>query len=466
MEETEIVKDGEKSKGVICQVNISEVSDIIVHCNVVVRGGESTSNYIIHLLSAHGITKENFQNKLNNQFKDTSKTITKMFENHQPHTSQKQEQLEKALVFFIINDLQPLNILKSESFKNFIKLLDPRFTIPQSKKVKSWISNAYTNSLNKLNHDLSVAKYISCTTDLWTARNKQGYLGITCAWVDPDFNLNEKLLALKYIPSHTSLAISQKLIDIFSEFDINDKIISITTENGRNMVSAFKFLPNIARYGCSAHTIQLVIGKSLIPCQVFLARSKSAIGDVPTRWNSSYLAWERIYNLKDAIYTALNTILRNKKDSQSKKDYNRLKKIMLQEEEWDFMLEMIGVLGPFYEFTQILGASDYVTINLVYPLINTLKEECKNTTNNVYDYEVDFESTDDVFDVVYEEEGEENDDVGKIGKRKMKINQPQDMFGLTGAIKSLLYKYLNYYWKPPTAEELKYCKVTGNIQMM
>ncbi|CAJ0629762.1 15007_t:CDS:2 [Entrophospora sp. SA101] len=77
---------------------------------------------------------------------------------------------------------------------------------------------------------------------------------------------------------------------------------------------------------------------------------------------------------------------------------------MLQEEEWDFMLEMIGVLGPFYEFTQILGASDYVTINLVYPLINTLKEECKNTTNNVYDYEVDFESTDDVFDVVYEEE--------------------------------------------------------------
>nr|CAG8678960.1 13713_t:CDS:2 [Entrophospora candida] len=83
------------------------------------------------------------------------------------------------------------------------------------------------------------------------------------------------------------------------------------------------------------------------------------------------------------------------------------------------MLEMIGVLGPFYEFTQILGASDYVTISLVYPLINTLKEECKNTTNNVYDYEVDFESTDDVFDdvdVVYEEEDEENDNVGKIAE--------------------------------------------------
>ncbi|CAJ0848052.1 4976_t:CDS:2 [Entrophospora sp. SA101] len=32
MEETEI---GEKSKGDIFQVNVSEVSDIIVHCNVV-----------------------------------------------------------------------------------------------------------------------------------------------------------------------------------------------------------------------------------------------------------------------------------------------------------------------------------------------------------------------------------------------------------------------------------------------
>ncbi|CAJ0829441.1 7808_t:CDS:2 [Entrophospora sp. SA101] len=42
-------KDGEKSKGVICQVNVSEVFDIIVPCNVVVCGSESTSNYITHL---------------------------------------------------------------------------------------------------------------------------------------------------------------------------------------------------------------------------------------------------------------------------------------------------------------------------------------------------------------------------------------------------------------------------------
>ena len=83
-----------------------------------------------------------------------------------------------------------------------------------------------------------------------------------------------------------------------------------------------------------------------------------------------------------------------------------------------------------------------------------MKEKCKNTADNVYDCEVDFESTDDVFD---DDDVKENDNVGKIGKRKMKINQPQDMFDLTDTIKSLLYKYLNYYWKPPKAEELLVC---------
>nr|CAG8522374.1 9317_t:CDS:2 [Entrophospora candida] len=42
MEETEI---GEKSKGDIFQVNVSEVSDIIVHCNVVIVFLKNIGNF-------------------------------------------------------------------------------------------------------------------------------------------------------------------------------------------------------------------------------------------------------------------------------------------------------------------------------------------------------------------------------------------------------------------------------------
>ncbi|CAJ0925823.1 7692_t:CDS:2 [Entrophospora sp. SA101] len=197
---------------------------------------------------------------------------------------------------------------------------------------------------------------------------------------------------------------------------------------------------NINRTSCGAHTLQLVIGKSLVVCDVFLARAKRlinfflspkqtellenaqkevaanddddiaktnnkylhAIGDVPTRWNSSFLAWERIYLLKDAIYAALDILSKNRKNNlQIRKDYNRLNKILLEEDEWDFMLEMINILGPFYKSTLMLGASNYVTISLMYPVIEALKEKFKVETNyNEYCDEPILESSETVFDEI------------------------------------------------------------------
>jgi hypothetical protein len=161
-----------------------------------------------------------------------------MFQN--PHPPHIQKKLEKALVLFIIKDLQPLNILKSSSFIKFINLLDSRFVIPQSKAVKTLIHSSYTHSFNLLVEQVSKAKYVSCTTDLWTAKNRQGYLGVTCTWIDNDFNFHEILLTLSHLPSpHTAIAISQKLIDIFKLWKLDKKVISITTDNGKNMVKAF-----------------------------------------------------------------------------------------------------------------------------------------------------------------------------------------------------------------------------------
>ncbi|CAJ0843383.1 17335_t:CDS:2 [Entrophospora sp. SA101] len=144
-----------------------------------------------------------------------------------------------------------------------------------------------------------------------------------------------------YLPStHTSPLIAQALNDIIISWRIDKKVMSITTDNGPNMVAAFKIAKTNDKY-------------------------LHAIGDVPTRWSN----------------------------------YNRLNKILLEEDEWDFMLEMINILGPFYKSTLILGASNYVTISLMYPVVEALKEKFKVETNyDEYCDEPILESSETVFD--------------------------------------------------------------------
>ncbi len=49
------------------------------------------------------------------------------------------------------------------------------------------------------------------------------------------------------------------------------------TDNGSNMVKAISYFNNITRIPCTAHTIQLVIGKGLAPVLVFVAQAKRLI---------------------------------------------------------------------------------------------------------------------------------------------------------------------------------------------
>ena len=50
-----------------------------------------------------------------------------------------------------------------------------------------------------------------------------------------------------------------------------------------------------------------------------------------------------------------------KTDSDSKKDYKRLKQIILEEDEWDVIKDLISVLNPFAKVTNLLGGSKYCT---------------------------------------------------------------------------------------------------------
>ncbi|CAG8766064.1 13196_t:CDS:1, partial [Cetraspora pellucida] len=94
-------------------------------CNkIIVTGGGSTENFWDHLGAIYRITKDN-----NTKFtKSNQQNIKYTFQNPMQQKLQNQ-----ALVEFIIEDDQPLNILESKKFQIFIASLDPNYKLPTNK---------------------------------------------------------------------------------------------------------------------------------------------------------------------------------------------------------------------------------------------------------------------------------------------------------------------------------------------
>ena len=56
---------------------------------------------------------------------------------------------------------------------------------------------------------------VSLTTDLWTGRNRKGFIGITCSYVDSNFILKKVTLTIQYVRySHTAINIAECIKNI------------------------------------------------------------------------------------------------------------------------------------------------------------------------------------------------------------------------------------------------------------
>ena len=187
----------------------------------------------------------------------------------------------RLLVIFIIKFVQPLNILQNDAFRDFVHGCEPGFRIPCEKTVKNLIHEAYVWSSDQLMNLLNnTVTSVHLTTDLWTARSKHGYLGVTVTWLSSDFTFYEVLLACNHLEyPHTGEAVSNELNQIINKWYLKNTIFTISTDNGSNMVKAINILsnslPTVKRNPCAVHTLQLSVKEGLKYCKDIHRRIKS-----------------------------------------------------------------------------------------------------------------------------------------------------------------------------------------------
>ena len=177
------------------------------------------------------------------------------------------------------------------------------------------------------------------------------------------------------------------------EWEITDKVVMMTTDNGQNIRDTITEELELSHLGCIGHTLQLSIGKALQISIVshILGRVRKLVEhfhkstlatncllekqvrlDLPqhvlvmeckTCWSSTYHMLEHVQEEQAAICA----VLAENKDRS-------IRSLLPENEEWGIIKDLCGILKPFCDGTMIMSGSRYPTFSLMAPLLHKVLE--------------------------------------------------------------------------------------------
>ncbi|XP_015794375.1 zinc finger BED domain-containing protein 1-like [Tetranychus urticae] len=296
--------------------------------------------------------------------------------------------IDEKLIWWIIDDSRPFNMVESKAFKSFIKSLNSNYDAPGRKSVTDKIEKLYGTKKELVISHLKMIRSFTLTTDLWTdTTNTRSYIGLTIHFIDNYVPIKLCLAAKEFPHNHSAQNISTLIKDILDQFEIDIEIIFATvTDSAANMKLAMKDI-SANHIGCVAHKLNLVVTDSLefdrdlvnlivkirTIVTYFKQSNKASLAlieeqkkdgvdqllklkqDVLTRWNSTYIMIERMLKLRNYVSLSLRKLLREDLDL----DYREIEQLN------DVML----LLKPFYQMTLDMSGENYVTISRVIPLV-------------------------------------------------------------------------------------------------
>lgn len=244
------------------------------------------------------------------------------------------KKIDQSFLKLFTKDLQPFSIVEDTGFKEFIKLLNPNYQIPNHHTIsKVLIPTAYETCLNNVKEIISNELVTCCmTTDCWTSRCTESYLAlaITIHFIAKSFKLNSFLLSCHHFnETHTSLNLSDNIKSTLEIWNLENKIILAVSDNAYNIKNALKSL-QLKNFGYFAHTLNLIVQAALKTESNLIDKIKTIIShfhkssnshqklmqyqknigikdpkklvqDVSTRWKSTFYMVERFVELEDSI---------------------------------------------------------------------------------------------------------------------------------------------------------------------
>ncbi|XP_047439674.1 uncharacterized protein LOC125007117 [Mugil cephalus] len=149
-----------------------------------------------------------------------------------------QKTVDNAVLSFIVQGQQPFSLVEVPAFRSLVTDLQPKYTVMFQTTVQHKLGGRWKE---KIKEEMKKASYIATTTDCWSAR-RRSFLGITAHCLDPSsFKRHSVVLACRQLKgSHTFGVLAGALNDIHLEYEIREKIVRTTTDDGSNFIKVFR----------------------------------------------------------------------------------------------------------------------------------------------------------------------------------------------------------------------------------
>ncbi|XP_041460598.1 E3 SUMO-protein ligase ZBED1-like [Lytechinus variegatus] len=288
--------------------------------------------------------------------------------------------------------MRPIYIVEEKGFRDMIKVFDPRYSLPSRKTFSTTVIPRMYDIVREQTvlPRLERATSVAITTDMWTSRASDQYIGVTVHFIDDDWKMGSFTLENRELPPpHDNEHIAEVLRAIIAQWALENKVSAVVTDNATNITKAVReglSLPNIP---CFGHTLNLVV-KAGLKCRgiqttlarcsklvEFVHRSAKAkyclashqknlnvpehklIQDVETRWGSTHDMLRRILEQQQPIS---NLLIETKR-----------KELDLSDREVSIAEQLVELLQPLKEITESLSSESQVTISNIIPTICMLE---------------------------------------------------------------------------------------------
>ena len=183
------------------------------------------------------------------------------------------EEFKNLVIEAIIKHDLPFSFAEYEGVRAIFSYISMDLKLPSRNTVKACILRMYKSEKEKLQNLLnSIQGRICLTSDLWTSISTDGYLTLTAHFVDQEWKLQKKILNFTHLPPpHSSVALSEKINALLTDWRIEKKLFSITLDNAsvndcfvENLKNQLNFRGNLLLSGqffhirCCAHILNLI----------------------------------------------------------------------------------------------------------------------------------------------------------------------------------------------------------------